>query len=117
MKKPDYRWLDIWYVRLDPTEGNEARKTRPCLVLQNDIGNKFSDVTMVVPFLEPKPYPFVVIVEPTPQNGLDRSRGLNFSQMRVAYYSRFVNKLGVLEKSYLPAIEKAIAIELNIFSK
>ena len=52
MTKPDYRRLDIWYVRLDPIEGREAQKTRPCLVLQNDLGNKYSDVTIIAPFLD-----------------------------------------------------------------
>ena len=115
MTKPDYRRLDIWYVRLDPIEGREAQKTRPCLVLQNDLGNKYSDVTIIAPFLEPKKYPFVVIVEPSATNGLDRKRGLNLSQMRVVAYSRFVSKLGVLESHYDPLIDRAISIELSLF--
>jgi mRNA interferase MazF len=117
MNKPDYRRFDIWWVELDPTRGNEAKKTRPCLILQNDIGNQFSDITMIAPFLEPKSYPFVVNVEASSQNGLDRLRGLNFSQMRVAHYSRFLSKLGVLENIYQQQIERAIAIELDIFVK
>lgn len=115
MTKPDYRRLDIWYVRLDPTEGREAQKTRPCLVLQNDMGNQFSDVTIIAPFLEPKKYPFVVNVEPSTSNGLDRIRGLNLSQMRVVAYTRFVSKLGVLETDYNSQIDNAIAIELALF--
>jgi mRNA interferase MazF len=117
MKKPDYRRLEIWWVKLDPARGNEAKKTRPCLILQNYIGNQYSDITMVAPLLEPKSYPFVVNINPSSQNGLDRQRGLNFSQMRVAHYSRLVSKLGVLEDIYLPRIETAIAIELGIFGK
>ena len=117
MTKPRYRRFEIWWVKLDPTEGSEAGKTRPCLILQNNIGNQFSDVTIVVPFLEPKSYPFVVNISPTKQNGLDRERGLNFSQMRVVYYSRFGSKLGELEDSYTQQIEEAIAIELGIFGR
>lgn len=115
MTKPNYSRFEIWWVRLDPTEGDEANKTRPCLILQNDIGNRYSDVTVVVPFLEPRNYPFVVNVSPTKQNGLDRERGLNFSQIRVVYYSRFGSKLGKLELNYAQQIEKAIAIEFDIF--
>jgi hypothetical protein len=37
--------------------------------------------------------------------------------MRVAYYSHFSSKLGVLENSYLAQIERAIAIGLGIFGK
>lgn len=117
MSKPNYRRFEIWWVKLDPTEGSEASKTRPCLILQNDIGNQFSDVTIVVPFLEPRSYPFVVNVFPTKENGLDRKRGLNFSQMRVVYYSRFGSKLGKLESSYTAKIEEAIAVELGIFGR
>lgn len=115
MKKPNYRRLDIWYVRLDPTEGREAQKTRPCLVLQNDLGNEFSDVTIVAPFLKPKDYPFVVQIKPSVDNGLDRLRGLNLSQMRVVSYTRFVSKLGVLESHYNRQIDRAISIELSLF--
>ena len=116
MSKPDYRRFEIWWVRLDPTEGSEAGKTRPCLILQNDIGNQFSDVTVVVPFLEPRNYPFVVNVSPTEANGLDRMRGLNLSQIRVVYYGRFGTKLGKLESKYTSQIEEAIAIELGLFN-
>jgi len=117
MTKPDYHRFDIWYVRLDPTEGSEAKKTRPCLVLQNNLGNRFSDVTIVAPFLEPKEYPFVVNVDPSSDNGLDRKRGLNLSQMRVVAYTRFLSKLGVLEASYGLQVQEEIAIELAIFNR
>ena len=85
--------------------------------MQNNIGNQFSDVTVVVPFSEQKSYPFVVNVSPNKKNGLDRERGLNFSQMRVVYYSRLVKKLGELEEKYSSQIEEAIAIELGIFGR
>lgn len=107
----------IWWVALDPALGNEAQKTRPCLVLQNDVGNQYSSVTIVVPFLEPKSYPFVVNVQPTQNNGLDRERGLNFSQFRCVDASRFRTQLGVIEDSYWNKIEEAIAIELSIFGR
>jgi mRNA interferase MazF len=116
-KKPKYRRGDIFWTDLEPARGNEARKTRPCLILQNNIGNEFSSVTVVVPFLEPKDYPFVVNIMPSVQNGLDRERGLNFSQLRVAHFSRFSQKLGQIDDNYWGAIEEAIAVELAIFGR
>lgn len=115
--KPKYRRGDIFWTDLDPARGDEARKIRPCLILQNDVGNEFSSVTVVVPFLEPKNYPFVVKIAPSQQNGLDRERGLNFSQLRVPHFSRLGQKLGQIEDSYWSAIEEAIAIELAIFGR
>ena len=109
--------MEIWWIRLDPTQGSEASKTRPCLILQNNIGNQKSDVTIIAPFLEARNYPFVVNVKPSNLNGLDRQRGLNLSQMRVVYYARLQSKLGKLEDSYSQKIEEAIAIELGIFGR
>ena len=34
-------------INLDPVIGSEANKTRPCVVIQNDIGNKYSSVSIV----------------------------------------------------------------------
>ncbi len=36
---------DISLVNLDPTVGAEIRKTQPALVIQNDIGNRYSPIT------------------------------------------------------------------------
>ena len=36
-------------VRLDPSVGREFMKTRPCLVVQSDLLNKYSQVTIVAP--------------------------------------------------------------------
>jgi mRNA interferase MazF len=34
-----YRRGEIWWVNLDPIAGNETAKKRPCIILQNDVGN------------------------------------------------------------------------------
>ena len=38
-----YRRGEIWWVNLDPTVGSETAKKRPCVILQNDVGNARSD--------------------------------------------------------------------------
>lgn len=40
---------EIWWVSLDPTQGAEIQKTRPCLVLTSDILNNFRQTVVVVP--------------------------------------------------------------------
>ncbi len=81
--------------------------------MQNDFGNKQSSLTIVVPFLAPKNYPFVINVLPTNLNGLDRERGLHFSQIRAVDASRIKSKVGELEKFYWKDIKKAIDIQLG----
>jgi len=56
---------DVVVVELDPTQGSEQRETRPCLVVQNDVGNANAPTTIVVPFTTSfgeQRYPFEVLV-------------------------------------------------------
>jgi len=109
-----YKRGEIWWVDLKPVIGSETDKERPCLILQNDIGNQNGSTTMVSPLLPGlKNYPFVVNLSPTAQNGLDRERHINFSQMRAVDAQRIKNRLGMLEDDYWDAIEKAVSIELG----
>jgi len=109
-----YKRGEIWWVDLRPVVGKETDKERPCLILQNDIGNQNAATTIVAPLLPGiKTYPFVVNVFPTPQNGLNRERHINLSQIRTVDAQRITNKQGVLEDAYWVEIEKAISIELG----
>lgn len=109
-----YRRGEIWWVNLDPTVGSETAKKRPCIILQNDVGNALSDTTMVAPLLKgSKSYPFVVSVEVTAENGLDENRGIHLEQMRVVDNWRIDRKLGILEDKYWGEIEKAVCIVLG----
>jgi mRNA interferase MazF len=38
---------EIYLVNFDPTVGSEIQKTRPALILQNDISNQHSPITIV----------------------------------------------------------------------
>ena len=39
-------------VSLDPVVGHEQGKTRPCVVIQNDVGNRFASTTIIVPLTD-----------------------------------------------------------------
>jgi len=93
---------------------SETDKERPCLILQNDVGNQNGATTIVAPLLSGrKAYPFVVNVVPTAQNGLRGDRHINLSQLRAVDALRIKNKQGVLEDTYWEEIEKAVCIELG----
>lgn len=113
-----YKRGEIWWVDLKPATGRETDKERPCLILQNDIGNQNGATTIVAPLLPgTKTYPFVVNVTPTTRNGINGARHINLSQMRAVDAQRIKNKQGVLEESYWEEIEKAVCIELGFSSK
>lgn len=46
-----YRRGEIRFCKLDPTVGTELRKTRSCLVVQNNIMNQHGSLTIVMPFI------------------------------------------------------------------
>jgi mRNA interferase MazF len=104
---------NIVWVNLDPTIGDEVAKTRPCLIIQNDLGNRHSRKTIVAPFLKVNNYPFVVNVKPTSQNGLDKERGLDLSHIRSVSIQRIGKKLGEIEAKYWVQIKKAAMIQLG----
>nr|WP_290224189.1 type II toxin-antitoxin system PemK/MazF family toxin [Trichocoleus desertorum] len=109
-----YKRGEIWWVDLNPVVGSETGKDRPCLILQNDVGNQKGATTVIAPLLPgSKTYPFVVNVSPTPQNGLDQLRYVNLSQIRTVDHQRITNKRGVLENTYWEEIEKAVCIQLG----
>lgn len=95
--------------------GVEAGKTRACLILQNDLGNRASKITTIVPFLAKKNYSFVVNVLPTSENGLARERGLHFNQIRSIDRSRVTSKIGKLEDIYWNEIKAAIDVQLGFY--
>src|SRR5206468_7756822 len=57
---------EVFLVSFDPTVGHEIRKTRPAVIIQNDVSNKYSPVTIVaamsLQFSDP-PHPREVIAE------------------------------------------------------
>jgi mRNA interferase MazF len=74
---------EIYWVDFEPVKGSEQGGLRPALVVQNDIGNRFSSTTVVVAITRTLPleaYPFIVVVEPGESGLLVRS-AVNCSQM------------------------------------
>jgi mRNA interferase MazF len=63
---------EIYLVNFDPTLGSEIQKTRPALILQNDISNQHSPITIVAALssqFDTKLYPTEVLITP-PEGGL-----------------------------------------------
>jgi mRNA interferase MazF len=74
---------EIYWVQFDPVKGSEQGGLRPALVVQQDIGNRYSPTTVVVAItstLPPRPFPFVVVVEPE-ESGLPQSSAINCAQV------------------------------------
>lgn len=109
-----YQRGEIRWVKLDPTVGAEAQKTRPCLIVQNDIMNQYALLTIVMPFRPgSKQAPYVVNVQATPANGLDQDRFIDVGQIRAVDHRRVLGLVGVLEEEYWEQIRTALDIVLG----
>ena len=108
---------DICYANLDPVLGSETGKTRPVLVIQNDIGNKYSPTTIVsiiTEYSEKKAsYPICVAV--MKNNGLKKDSIVNLSQIRTIDKKRLIPpKLSTLSKDIMNRIDEAIKKSLAL---
>ena len=73
---------EIYWVQFDPVKGSEQGGLRPALVVQQDVGNRYSPTTVVVAIsktIPPRPYPFVVLVE-AEESGLQQRSAINCAQ-------------------------------------
>jgi len=110
-----YKQLEIYWVDLEPTKGSETQKKRPCIILQSDLINNGSRTLIVAPILpDHKFWPFVVNINPSKNNGLDKERHINLKQLRVVDISRMANKQGVLEAKYLADIKEKLQLIFDI---
>ena len=74
---------EIYLVSFDPTVGHEIKKTRPALVIQNDVGNRYSPLRIVAAItskVSAVPYPVEVVLESSKANGLDTKSAIRLDQ-------------------------------------
>jgi mRNA interferase MazF len=74
---------EIYWVEFDPAKGSEQGGLRPALIVQNDTGNRYSATTVIAAItrtMPPRPYPFVVVIEPSESGLLERS-AVNCAQL------------------------------------
>ena len=108
---------EIWLVNLDPTIGDEIRKTRPVVVL-NAGEQKSLRLAIVVPVTGWQPrwenHPFFLAIDPEPRHGLTKKGAVDCFQMRALSHRRFVKRLGALSGEEMDRIRSAVALILDI---
>lgn len=107
---------DLFLANLDPTIGKEIQKTRPVVIVSNDVNNAHSDLVTIVPITSQKLskiYPFEVLL-PDSTKGLDKSSKAKANQIRTIDKQRLSKKLGSLDPQTLLLLGKAIKIHLDL---
>jgi mRNA interferase MazF len=107
---------DVYVVDLDPTIGAEIREGRPSLVVQNDIDNRYSPVTIVAAItsqVEGQQYPTEVHVRP-PEGALAKPSTVLLNQIRTVDKRRLVRRLGRLGPETMERVDRALKISLGL---
>jgi mRNA interferase MazF len=107
---------EVYLVNFDPTVGSEIRKKRPALVLQNEVANRYSPITIVAAIFsqfEEPPYPTEVFVDP-PEGGLNVESVVLLNQIRSIDKQRLIKRLGALRPETMEKIDQAIEISLGL---
>ena len=108
---------DVLLVDFGSGRGSEQAKTRPCVVVQNDIGNRYSNTTIVVPItsrVREKDYPTDVFATGK-ELSLPRDGSVNCSQiMTFSVRHRAKKKLGSLKPGTMGRVDDALRASLSL---
>ncbi len=101
--------FEVYLARLDPTEGHEIRKTRPCLIISPDEMNRHINTAIVAPMTtRGRDYPTRVPVR------FQRKTGqIVLDQIRTVDKDRLVKQLGKIDEG---TAKKVLAILGEMFA-
>jgi mRNA interferase MazF len=102
---------EIWWVSLHPTVGSEITKTRPCVVVTDNILNERRRTVVVIPLSSsPRANPPLLI----PVTCQGRQVVAAIDQIRAVAKERFHQRIGVVSGDELSRLEEAVKDILDL---
>lgn len=108
---------DVFFADLSPVRGSEQGGQRPVLIIQNNIGNKYSPTVIVAAItakIAKAKLPTHVEVGAS-QVGLLKDSVVLLEQVRTIDKMRLIQKLGQLEEDVMTRVDKALIISLGLY--
>jgi mRNA interferase MazF len=108
---------DIYYADLSPVVGSEQGGVRPVLVVQNDIGNKYSPtiiVAAVTSQVNKSKLPTHLELNANEYKGLSKNSVVLLEQLRTIDKRRLRERVCVLDPVLMKKIDKALLISLGL---
>lgn len=106
---------DIVMANLSPGVLSEFQGLRPCLVIQDNMGNKFSPTVTIIPLssvVKKRNFPMHVQIEEG-QFGLTKASAICAEGIRTIDKSRFEVKIGCVDSNTMVKVEKAVLMHLG----
>jgi mRNA interferase MazF len=110
-----YRRGEVWTVDFEPAVGSEQGKVRPAVIIQNDIGNRYSPVLIVAAITsgDEAIYDTEVAVK-APEGGLRNDSLVLLNQIRTIDKRRVGRSWGHLSPETMRRVDEAIKISLGL---
>lgn len=108
---------DIYLVNLDPAVGSEIKKSRPCVIINNDaIG--ILPLKIIAPITDFKEkfrqVPWMIEIHPDGQNNLDKPSVIDVFQVRSVSEERFIKKIGAVSNTVRNSLKEALKTVFGI---
>jgi mRNA interferase MazF len=107
---------DVFYADLSPVVGSEQGGVRPVLVIQNDIGNRFSPTVIIAAItaqIQKAKLPTHVEVE-AKTHGMERDSVILLEQIRTIDKQRLTDKITHLEDETMRKVDEALQISVGL---
>ena len=115
--REDIRRGTVVEVKLDPAVGAEASKKRPCVVIQNDMGNRMSPLTIVAAIVGAEHLPAVTPVDvfvPQGEGGLVKESVVKCNHLRSIDELRIGRAFGRLRPATMRRVDAALRVSLGL---
>ena len=107
---------DIYYADLSPVVGSEQGGVRPVLIIQNDVGNKFSPTVIAAAITSQRDktnLPTHIEVD-AQGSGLIKDSVVLLEQLRTLDNQRLLEKMGRLDKKSMSRVNQALSISFGL---
>lgn len=109
---------DIFYADLSPVVGSEQAGVRPIVVIQNDVGNRYSPTIIGIAITSKEKIKMPTHLEiDGSKYGLEKDSVILAEQIRTLDKSRLKEKVGRLDKETLDKLKRAIEISFGLRGK
>ncbi len=107
---------DVFFADLSPVVGSEQGGTRPVLIIQNDIGNRFSPTVIIAAItaqIQKAKLPTHVEID-AKKYGFERNSVILLEQLRTIDKSRLTDRITQLDEELMDKVDEALEISLGL---
>jgi mRNA interferase MazF len=107
---------DVFYADLSPVVGSEQGGVRPVLIIQNDIGNRFSPTVIIAAItaqIQKAKLPTHVEID-AKMHGMERDSVVLLEQIRTIDKQRLTDKITHLDEEMMRKVNEALQISVGL---